>query len=159
MSTHLYLPQKMGYLRQQWPGMNPREIVVFNNWLLLHYHDYTGFDFNVRVGVGTDPGPTYDESSRRQFIQNTQKRIDVVAWKDSNPTIIEVKDRAGLSSIGQIIGYSHLWKADNLSGPIPSLLLVFNRTDNDVIMVAQASGIVITQIEADFGGLRASVLA
>jgi hypothetical protein len=156
LSTHVYLPQKMGYLRKQWPGMNPREIVVFNNWLLIHFNDYSGFDFNVRVGQGTDPGPTFSEDMRRQFIQNTQKRIDVLAWKDSNPTIIEVKDRAGLSSIGQIIGYSHLWKADNPAALVPLLLLVFNRTDNDVILTAQAAGILIETVEADFSGLKAS---
>lgn len=159
MSTNRYLPQRMGYLRQQWPGMNPREVVVFNNWLILHFKDYTAFDFNVRVGQGTDPGPTYDAESRRQYILNTQKRIDVMAWQDSNPTIIEVKDRAGLSAIGQIVGYRHLYFNDNPTGPTPTMLLVFNRTDQDVILTALAAGIKIEQVEADFAGLKASSLA
>jgi len=151
-----YLPQKMGYLRQSWPGMNPREVVVFNNWMARHWQEYTGFDFNVRVGKGTDPGPTFSDEARRQYVMNTQKRIDAIAWKDVVPTLIEVKDRAGLSSIGQIIGYKRLYMSDNPVSPVPLLLLVYNRTDNDVIVTAQEVGIAIEAVEADFSGLKAS---
>lgn len=133
--------------------MNPAEVVVLNSWLLVHWNEYTGYDFNVRCGKGTDPGPTYSDEARRGFILNTQKRIDVIAWKDVNATIIEVKRTAKLSAIGQIVGYKYLWQADNPTAPEPKLLMVYNQTDNDVIMTAQAAGISVEMVEADFSGL------
>ncbi|SRR5579885_3269982 len=155
MSTNpQYLPQRMGYLRQQWPGLNPREVVVFNAWLLLHYSEYTAFDFNVRVGNGADPLPTMTDDEKRQWKLNTQKRIDAIAWKDSSPTIIEVKDKAEIRSIGQVVGYGYLWSLDNPAAGKPGMMIVANRADSDVLLTANAAGVQVNLVEADFSGLR-----
>jgi hypothetical protein len=153
MSTPLYLPQKMGYLRSTWPGLNPREVVVFNSWLLLHYNEYTAMDFNVRIGNGSDPLPTMTDPEKVQWKMNTQKRIDCLAYKDSQAEIIEVKDRAEIRVVGQISMYSILWLQDNPGALKPVLRIVANRADSDVLFTAAASGIRVDLVEADFSGL------
>lgn len=110
--------------RLTFPAMLPAEVAVFRGWLKIHEAEYSRFDYNVRIGPGFDPGDTVPADVRSQAILNTQKRIDAVAWKGNTPTIIEVKDRAGLSAIGQILGYEVLWRLDNPGGPPPSILLV-----------------------------------
>lgn len=167
--------QRMEADRHKFPGMAPREVIIFRAWLLLHQNEYDRFDYNVRVGNGTDPGEQYPAIYRQQYIENTQKRIDVVGWKNvpatligapSNlvtllalnrsgaaPTIIEVKDRATASCMSQILTYKALWPFTFPSTPAPRLLLVTNRVAADMPLVLDASGITLEVVPADFSSL------
>ncbi len=146
--------QRLQAERERFPGMLPREIVVFRAWLRLHEAEYDRFDYNMRIGAGNDPGPTYDETTRRMAIANSQKRIDAVGYKGLDVTIIEVKDRAQASAIGQLVTYDAIWRQDHATERPPTLLLVTNRLAPDLIPVLQRSGIRLELVEADFGELR-----
>lgn len=145
--------QRMEVDRHKFPGMAPREIIIFKAWLALHQDEYNKFEYNVRVGNGIDPGPQYPAIYRQQYIQNTQKRIDVVAWQSVAPTIIEVKDRATASSMSQILTYAALWPLTFPQTPAPKLLLVTNRVAADMPMVLDKSGIGLAIVAADFSSL------
>jgi hypothetical protein len=145
--------QRMEIDRHKYPGMAPREVIIFRAWLALHQTEYDRFDYNVRVGNGTDPGPMYPAIYRQQYIENTQKRIDAVGWQGSQPTIIEVKDRATASCMSQILTYKVLWPVTFPNTPPPKLLLVTNRVAADMPMVLDASGITLEIVPADFSSL------
>lgn len=142
--------------RFKYPGMAPREVIIFRQWMRLHQDEYDRFDYNVRIGNGTDPGPNYDDATRKQYIMNTQKRVDVVGWKGAQPTIIEVKDRATASSMSQLITYDTLWPITYPNTPPPKLLLVTNRVSADMPLVLARAGIRLEMVEADFGILAGS---
>ena len=118
--------------------MLPAEIDVWRAWLRLHQAEYDRFDYNARVGPGFDPGGGVPDYIRQMSIKNTKKRIDAVAWAGSQPLIVEVKVRAGLSSIGQILGYRVHWRLENPHAPPPKMLLVANRLAEGVQEVLQA---------------------
>jgi hypothetical protein len=145
--------QRMESDRHKYPGMAPREVIIFRAWLALHQLEYDSFSYNVRVGNGIDPGPEYPAIYRDQYIENTQKRIDVIAWKGEQPTIIEVKDRATASSMSQILTYKTLWPITFPNTRPPKLLLVTNRVAADMPMVLDASGITLEIVPADFSSL------
>lgn len=113
--------------RVSYPALLPAEIAVWRVWLRLHQAEYDRFDYNMRIGPGADPGPSYPQDVRDMAIHNTQKRIDAVAWRGAQPLVIEVKDRATLASVGQLMGYIVYWKGANPNGPLPQALLVANR--------------------------------
>lgn len=143
--------------RFRFPGLLPREILVLRAWLKLHEAEYDRFDFNVRMGSGFDPGPTFPQNIRDMAVQNTQKRVDAVGYRGEEATLIEVKDRAGYSAIGQLVGYFHLYKAANPTKPTPIMLLVANRIVDDIMPVLTGAGILLNLVEADFtplAGLR-----
>ncbi len=148
--------QRMESDRHKYPGMAPREVIIFRAWLALHQSEYDRFEYNVRVGNGIDPGDAYPAIYRQQYIENTQKRVDVVAWKGDQPTIIEVKDRATASSMSQILTYKALWPITFPDSPAPKLLLVTNRVAADMPMVLDASGITLEIVPADFTSLANS---
>ncbi len=148
------LAQRIQADRFSFPGMLPREIQVWKAWLVLHEKEYDSFDYNVRLGQGQDPGPSYDEPTRRQAILNSQKRVDVVALQRNAPTLIEVKDRAQASAIGQLVTYDALWRQSNPAGPEPKLLLVTNRLAPDLIPVLARANIGLNLVEADFSVLH-----
>ena len=127
--------------RLNFPGLMPLEVAVLKEWLRLYESQYDRMEYNVRVGQGTDPGPTYPQNIRDMGIAVTQKRIDAVAWKGNDPTLIEVKNRATLNAVGQILAYKVLFKADNPLLPDPKLLLVASKFDPDVYPVLQSHGV------------------
>jgi hypothetical protein len=144
--------------RLKYPGMAPREVLIYKVWLATHGGEYDRFEYNVHVGKGTDPGAPFPDVYRQQYIFNTQKRIDVVGWKGEQPTIIEVKDRATGSSMSQILTYKALWPVTFPNTPAPLLLLVTNRVSADMPMVLDATGIRLEQVgEVDFSSLRSRV--
>jgi hypothetical protein len=167
--------QRMEADRHKFPGMAPREVLIFRAWLALHQNEYDRFDYNVRVGNGTDPGPEFPAIYRQQYIENTQKRIDAVGWKiglrvqgralyqslgieqiaasGAAPTIIEVKDRATASCMSQILTYKALWPFTFPNTPAPKLLLVTNRVAADMPLVLDATGITLEIVRADFSSL------
>jgi hypothetical protein len=145
--------------RLRFPGMLPREILIFKNWLKLHEAEYDRFDYNFRIGAGSDPGPTWPDEIRRCAIMNTQLRLDAVAWKGNAPTIIEVKDRAGASAIGQLVTYEAVWIKDNPQGPAPQCILVTNRLQLNMGPVIQKAGLRCDVVECDFTSLKTSLTA
>ena len=127
--------------RLTYPAMLPAEIAVYKAWLRLHQAEYDRFEYNVRVGPGFDPGGGVPDNIRTMSIANTKKRIDALAWSGSAPTIIEVKDRAGLSAIGQLLGYRVHWQLENPHAIPPKMLLVANRLAPGVQEVLQAHNV------------------
>lgn len=116
----------------KYPAMSPAEVEIFKRWAALHEKEYDRFDFNVRVGKGIELGPTYSESARANARLNSQKRIDAVGYKGPQPTIIEVKDRAGASALGEILTYGYLYVDDHPDQPSVYVLLVTNTLQPDM---------------------------
>jgi hypothetical protein len=133
--------------RGSYPAMLPNEIAVWRAWLRVHYAEFDRFEYNVRVGPGFDPGPTLAENDRKMALDITRKRIDALAWRGSQPTIIEVKERAGLSAIGQLMGYVVHWNLERPNGPRPYSLLVAARLAPGVEEVLNHHGLSFALVE------------
>jgi hypothetical protein len=84
---------------------------LFQLFIESNLYPYINLDFDVRVGNGRDPGPTFTDNIRRMAIHLSQRRIDCVAHTLSFIHIIEVTYSAGLTSLGQLIAYPQLYKA------------------------------------------------
>jgi hypothetical protein len=140
--------------RYKYPGMAPREVLIWRAWLAIHQSEYTGWLYNVLLGNGIDPGEAYPQVYRDQYIRNTQKRADAVASKGLQPFIFEVKDRATASCMSQLLTYKALWHVTFPDTVPPILVLVSNRVSADMPMVLEASGIRYDQVDGvDFSVL------
>lgn len=140
--------------RLSFPGMLPREIAIWKAWLKLHESEYSNYQYNVRVGQGVDPGPGYDDATRKGAILNSQKRLDVVAWQDVVPTIFEVKFNAGASAVGQLVVYKPLWAAAYPLVPLTHLALVTNQLQADIQPSLTQQGITLFVVTADFSSIQ-----
>lgn len=124
-----------------YPGLFPPEVPYLRAWLAEHQAEYDRWEYNVRVGSGFDPGPAYPDYVRKQSVANTQFRIDVIAWKGNQATLIEVKQHAGAGAVGQLLTYYHLWQEGNPGLPAPGLLVVTGTLQPDLPRVLAANGI------------------
>ena len=141
--------------RHKYPGMAPREVLIWRKWLEAHQNEYTGWQYNVLIGNGIDPGPMYPQIYRDQYIRNTQKRADAVAFQGITPFIFEVKARAVASSMSQLLTYKALWPITFPKEPLPHLVLVSDRVAADMPMVLKETGIRFDQVD----GVDYSVLS
>ena len=148
------LAQRLESERLKYPGLLPEEILVLRAWLALHQTEYDRFEYNMRIGQGIDPGPSYTPEVRKQAILNTQLRIDAVAWSGTQPTIIEVKRRATASNVGQILTYSSVWRQEFPSDPAPILRLVCNTFSQHILARVRESNINLDVVQVDFSGLK-----
>ena len=71
----------------------------------------------------------------------TKKRIDVIGWKNDIPTIIEVKKKVGLYTLGQILGYRILYLQENPELKFVRTLIVCETIEPDDINVLDTYGI------------------
>jgi len=68
---------------------------------------------------------------------NAAKRIDVLGWCAGVASIIELRDNAGFSAIGQLLGYRHLFTKDFPDLTQVKMILVTNRQDRDILETAE----------------------
>jgi hypothetical protein len=111
------------------------EARVWEKFMDLFPDRYTSVDYDFRVGEGVQIDIPYEENYARMVTMLSQHRIDVLAWLGEKPTIIEVKERAVISTIGQLIGYKALFVEEFKNMGEPRLLCVCERISLDVQFV------------------------
>lgn len=112
--------------------MAPRDKSIWLRFLLAGGFQFAPFLYDVRVGNG-NPLPT--NATQKLINLNyalTTKRIDVVFHHNGETVIVEVKHWAGLSAIGQILGYRELYKQSFPDHGTPRMLIVTDRLQPDM---------------------------
>jgi hypothetical protein len=125
----------------QYPGMPRLESSITRAWIKAHGLEYDWIDFNVRVGKGTTLGPEFPEFTREQALKGTQKRVDIVAAIYGSVDLIEVKERANASALGQLMMYRTLWRADHPEYTVRNLKVIAHDIDFDMSEAYRASNV------------------
>jgi hypothetical protein len=138
-------PLNLGQLlvQIQYPGMTYVESEITRAWINRHGAEYDEIAFNVRIGVGVDPGEEYTEEIRRMATLITQKRADITARAGDVHTLIEVKIRIAFGVIGQLIGYRELYKRIHPEAAAIKLLAIGRDVVPDAADIIQDQGIAI----------------
>jgi len=108
-------PERKHYLLSlvQYPQLTANESAVVRQWLLAHADEYDDVDFSVRLGATVDRQPGWDDVTWLQAKILSQKRIDLVGYRGTAVTIVEVKLRVSLAALGQLLGYATLWRVEH----------------------------------------------
>lgn len=97
---------------RRYPHMFPEDIAIWERFLDTFATEYTGFDYDTKVGTGTPYPKDTPPAGKRMRDILSKYRIDVVGYRDSQIEIIEVKPQASTVAIGQVIAYSKLYTRD-----------------------------------------------
>ncbi len=124
----------------KYPHFFPRDIPIWERFIDRFGSDFLGFDYDVKVGSGTQPveglGDRYAEMQR---ILSTY-RIDAVGYTKSGIYIFEVKPEAGTVAIGQVVAYTKLYTRD-LEPSLPVIgCVVTNRELPDMAFLTKEHG-------------------
>ena len=102
----------MDYKKQlKYPHLGPEDTAIWSRFIEKYPDYYKSVDYDVKVGEGRDYSGLPEDEYSDDLKYLSKKRIDVVAFTDSDIHVIEVKPRAGLSAIGQSLGLADLYRA------------------------------------------------
>lgn len=102
----------------------PLTVEVWERFLARFENDYNLLEYDVRVGLGRDPGTDFESNIRQMALDLSFRRIDCVAHRPTDITVIEITHSAGFTALGQIAGYSVLYSLTYFPQlPIKSLLV------------------------------------
>lgn len=128
-------------IRSHFPERTDGESVVIRAYLLEHLREFDRIIFGKRVGHGEPPDPTHLPAIQQQTVLNTQKRIDILAYRGTQAVIIEVKQRVTPAALGQILTYRHHFLEEAPDAPEPELVVVGRESDADTLAALSAHGI------------------
>ena len=141
----------MGYGRYgKYPHMLPGEVDIWDRYLDHHLDEYKSFEYDVHVG--TPPPPEvlakYPISIQGAILATYLYRIDVVATRKNNEIeIIEVKEFAGTTALGQVLLYDYLYRRDFKPAQRVRRRIVTDRTTKDLIEVAKYYSVEVSVVE------------
>lgn len=107
-----------------YPHMGEFDQVIWNRFIKAFPDAYNYCRYDVAVGPGPQFDPTVNHDTGGDAYRLYQRRIDVVAHKDDEVDIVEVKRRAGASAVGQLKMYRMYYMQDYPSAKTPKLVLV-----------------------------------
>jgi len=102
-------PQRSNTPLRKYPHLVASDILIWDVWIRLYGHHFEGFSYDIHVGEGLAPDKRAPYPIQQMWTTLTQKRIDVVGFRPTELWLIEVKDRATVATLGQILSYLHLF--------------------------------------------------
>lgn len=127
--------------KKKYPHMLVEEVRVWKRFLKRHGDSFTKYRYDVHVGQGIGRLPGYSKKLQNMAITLTQKRIDVVAARGAETFIVEIKGRASMSAIGQLMTYKILYEFKYGHGTVSGLAVVAESVDRDVSRVMEVFNI------------------
>lgn len=96
--------------RPPYAHMMPGEIPLWDAFLAEHKEKYTGFVYDVHVGILPPLDPALPANIKAAAEAVYLYRIDAVGLREDSITIFEIKLHPGLTAYGQLLGYDQLYK-------------------------------------------------
>lgn len=130
----------------KYPHMAFADIPVWERYLEQKHFAYTSIAYDVRVGEGRPIPPDTSPELAIDWQALTMKRIDAVAFLPKEIHIIEVKPRASLSAIGQVLGYCALYEK-TFSPTIPTkCIIITDEAQPDLFSVTSTHKIKVIEV-------------
>ncbi len=109
-------------IRPSYPHMSLADTRIWERFIQENPDAYDSVQYDFHVGEAPGFNTLMDDGSDKNQDKLYRLRIDVVARHGSSVDIVEIKPKAGPSSIGQLKAYSTLYKRDE--EPIGSVDMV-----------------------------------
>lgn len=114
---------------------------IWNAFLDRYGQGWEAFAYDVRVGPGSGAARDADLQTQAVFETLTKLRIDAVGYREGEITVFEVKPYAGISTVGQLVGYRALYIEDFRPGEPVRVAVVTDRFQPAVGEVFRMEGI------------------
>jgi len=126
--------------------MSEYDAAIWDKFLAQHKPDFARVEYDVRVGHGIPLKEEWEIAIKEMAKALTQKRIDVVAWKGVETWLIEVDQRAGVNSLGQLMTYKHLYEKEYGKARPIKLVVVAGFVTPEDKSILEAHGVKVFQV-------------
>lgn len=93
----------------KYPHMSPTEEKLWDRYLRWSPHEFLRLAYDLHLGDHAPLDPTWPEWLVRLVKATSRKRVDVIGETADVVYIFEVKDRADMSALGQLLVYEALY--------------------------------------------------
>jgi len=88
-----------------YPRMLKHEVKIWETFLEKYGHEWESVDYDVRVGLPEQIDNRAPASYKAMIEDLSRSRIDAILYRKNEICIVEIKERAGLGILGQLIAY------------------------------------------------------
>lgn len=135
----------------KYPHMLPAEVRRWDAFIERYGMPAGEVSYDVHLGDGAPFDKSWPKWMRNMVWSLSTHRLDVVVERPDEVLIIEVKGIAGMSAVGQLLGYEALWLRYKGMARSVRLLLVCERVESDMLSVFAHYEIEVVQL-GDVGG-------
>lgn len=116
----------------KYPHMRPREIQIWDAFIEQYGLPDGVIDYDVHLGDGVPADPAWPDWMVKMVKALSTHRLDVVVERADEVIIIEIKSVAGMSAVGQLVGYEALWLSEFGTDRPVHLVCVCEQTEADM---------------------------
>lgn len=129
--------------RPSYPHMSEADKAIWERFLSENPDAYDSVQYDFHVGEAPPFNTLMDDGEDRNQDKLYRLRIDVVARHGSEVDIVEIKPKAGPSSIGQLRSYATLYERDEVPlGRVNKVLITDTEMPN-MDYLCKAEGVVL----------------
>lgn len=123
------------------PHLMPLEVPIWMRFLASTDIEFISFKYDVHLGAGAPVDPSWPDWLVRQVAAVSRKRVDVIGETVDAIWIIEIKPRAGMGALGQLLAYAQLFEREYRPRKPVVKLALCERVEPDVPAVFARFGI------------------
>ena len=124
--------QATTWIRSYYPHMLEDEARIWTKFLQTTALEFQKITYDVHLGQGILPLPGEPDFMKDLKLAVTRKRVDAVAETADDIWIFEVKPRAGMSALGQLVNYFELYQQEYRPTKPLMLAVICEREEPDI---------------------------
>lgn len=97
----------------RYPHMSPGEEALWDRFLAWTPQKFLSLTYDVHLGDSAPLDPSWEPWLVSLVLATSRKRVDVIGETKSEVIIYEVKERAGMNALGQLLCYEALYKEEH----------------------------------------------
>lgn len=132
-------------IRPHYPHFLREDTLVWTKFLQTDAHRLKEVWYDVKVGLPVFPGVGATDLERRIAAGVTRKRIDVVCHVAGGYWVVEVKPRASMLAVGQVISYVRMFNLEYAPGGQVIPVIVCDSYDQDLVDEFDELGVLVLQ--------------
>lgn len=134
--------EKVPYGKRYWyDHMGAQDVALWERFIAAYPTAYDLCQYDVAVGSVPKFDTTVNPDTAGNVERLYMRKIDVVGYKGGGMDIVEIKPRAGMSAVGQVVGYRELYVRDHKPAVTPNAVIITDRSDLDLEHVAAGQGV------------------
>jgi len=129
--------------------MRPEDVRIWERFLDAHSPLKALVAYDVHVGSTPPLRENAPEYLKKHVEAVYPKKIDAVLYFPTQTLIVEIKPFAGLTALGQALGYRHLFSQDFPFAPHPVAAIITDTAQPDIPSLCRKLGIVLIEVPQD----------
>jgi len=132
--------------RLKYPHMRPEDVRIWERFLETNSLDNALVAYDVHVGSTPTPPAGAPEYLKKHIEAVYPKKIDAVLYFPTQTLVTEIKPFAGLTALGQALGYQRLFSQDFPFVPQPTACILTDTAQPDIPSLCRWLNITLIEV-------------